>query len=999
MVRAGWMLVHSLWQGAGIALLTWALLRFLRRPAVRATAAFVAMTAMLACLPVTWVCLQPGHASAVGKPAPFIEWESVFANDSTERVPQDGADARAAGSMPADSSAARGAQPAKAPPVAAADSQGREWTGWTACVWLIGVLLLGLLRAGGWLQVWRWRTRGVEPAPPELRDCLRAAAAKTGMFRACGIRLSRLVRSPLICGCWRPVILFPLSLLSMLDRQQIEALLIHELTHLRRRDFLMNAIQLLIETLLFYHPAVWWAGRRLREYREHACDDAAVRAGAEPLSYAKTLACVGSQWNSAAVSAGGGSLLDRVRRVLTGRETAIPAPTLTGLLPLLAAIICFGARIESKTDAAEAVEPAEKKEASNEVRYRYRWQRWGDRGLITDRRGTVLARNAERWSLLIEPRMVREDYQRLTGKASLQRPSQEPNQPPVDDIPAMLAELFIASGMPELKELATTGSPLSERYTRWLRRFHAEVTPWPAAAPVTFTQEQLPRLTDAVKNWRCARLTRAWQREYPLGARAAHTIGHSAKDPDQEVRGRLLDPAFRQSPEGRHAMYEPWITGRVGVEQLMDSTLQGQEWYQNGHFDNHRGIVFDDEAPHPVNGPTVRLTLEARVQAIAEEALRGAGVGRGAAVVLDVNNGDILAMASAPSYDPAIFVSGIRADDFQRLLKDGTLPLLGRALANYSPGSIFKLVTALAAARAGKSGLSFTCDGALMFGERSLKCWIATRGGTHGVLDLESALKCSCNVYFYKMASEIGADRIGETAGLFGIGREPGLLGGSQSGHVNTPEVAKARGGNWFPAMTAIMGIGQGDVAVTPVQMANVAAAIGNGGRIWKRRLMLDTLPAGTDPAQAPAPSAGELVVNLLEHGITPEAIEKIRRGMWAVVNEPGGTGMNARSAIGIAGKSGTAERHRSDGKGGTIRDTTTWFLAFAPYDAPRYAVCVVVENGEAGGQTCAPIAKRILEQSIAAEKSGEPIVPLRGLPLQGHLDKVDAVVYPEDVK
>jgi penicillin-binding protein 2 len=187
-----------------------------------------------------------------------------------------------------------------------------------------------------------------------------------------------------------------------------------------------------------------------------------------------------------------------------------------------------------------------------------------------------------------------------------------------------------------------------------------------------------------------------------------------------------------------------------------------------------------------------------------------------------------------------------------------------------------------------------------------------------------------------------------------------------------------------------MLSIGQGSVQVTPLQMAEIAAAIANGGRIWKPRLVLDALPLGANPAGEPIPAAGVLSANLIDFGVTPEALAVIVRGMTECVNEPGGTGKQARSPLGIAGKTGTAQQKRGVGSGRTVDDNVAWFVAFAPLDAPRYALAVCVANGTAGGRTCAPIARRILEGAVAVEQGGEPPVPLIGEPISGHYDKVD---------
>ena len=366
-------------------------------------------------------------------------------------------------------------------------------------------------------------------------------------------------------------------------------------------------------------------------------------------------------------------------------------------------------------------------------------------------------------------------------------------------------------------------------------------------------------------------------------------------------------------------------------------------------------------------GDKLTLTLDARIQFIAEEAMRA--VPRGAAVVLDAQTGDVLAMVSVPSFDP----NGLTADARSQLKADATAPLDNRAIQAYAPGSTFTTVTALAAASKGLSKTRYNCSGGVTYGNKFLKCWIADKeqGGGHGALTVDQALKNSCGPFFYQYGNAAGIDAIDDIGKLLGLGTKSNLsLPNEHAGILPSPRWLKeiSPTERWSAAYTANTSIGQGFVLATPLQMARVAATIGNGGRVPSLRLRLDT------PPTAP--------VDLREHGITPEALEPIRQGMRAVVEE--GTGKRARvEGTTVAGKTGTAQFWRDREK-----DNHTWFIAYAPADEPKIAVSVIVQGGKSGGAVAAPIAARIIERSLHPN----PPAPKPLDPAKGSFEQVDVV-------
>ena len=241
----------------------------------------------------------------------------------------------------------------------------------------------------------------------------------------------------------------------------------------------------------------------------------------------------------------------------------------------------------------------------------------------------------------------------------------------------------------------------------------------------------------------------------------------------------------------------------------------------------------------PQAGGNVILTLDARIQMIAEEALRS--VGRAAAVVVDPNNGNILAMASVPSFDPNTFIPSIKAKDWEALRKNEANPLINRAVSAFPPGSTFKLVTTLAGLRKGLAATRFNCGGGVSYGDHFFHCWIGEKGGSHGTIGLTDAIKVSCNSFFYQFGNAAGINAIDETGETLGLGKasgieitgeQPGVLPGPDWMRINYPRE------KWTSAYTANVSIGQGYDLVSPLQLAMVYATVANGGVSYYPRLV-----------------------------------------------------------------------------------------------------------------------------------------------------------------
>ena len=449
-------------------------------------------------------------------------------------------------------------------------------------------------------------------------------------------------------------------------------------------------------------------------------------------------------------------------------------------------------------------------------------------------------------------------------------------------------------------------------------------------------------------------------RSYVYGALAAHLLGYvGAPDETNKEEAR------------QYTFYQGDVEGKSNVEKTMDEYLRGTPGKRVLRR-NAKGVIDGvvREEP-PQQGANVYLTIDARIQSIAEEAIRA--VGRAAAVVIDPNNGNILAMVSVPSFDPNTFVPSIKAKDWEVLRKDEANPLINRAISAFPPGSTFKIVTALAGLRKGIGKAQYNCSGGVTYGDHYFHCWIGFKGGGHGTIGLADALKVSCDSFFYQYGNAAGIDSIDTTGDLLGLGKESGVhLTGEQGGVLPGPDWMRIHypRERWSQAYTANVSIGQGYDLCSPLQMAMAYATVANGGisyypRLVDRVLNQDGSPALDHDRKIAVPQTPRVHADLRED-FTPEQIELVRRGLWKVVNEDGGTGRVARlNGVQVAGKTGTAEV-TVNGK----PENVAWFCSFAPYDHPKYVIAVMVQGASGhGGPVAGPIGNRIMERALAMDE------------------------------
>lgn len=457
-------------------------------------------------------------------------------------------------------------------------------------------------------------------------------------------------------------------------------------------------------------------------------------------------------------------------------------------------------------------------------------------------------------------------------------------------------------------------------------------------------------------------------RNYPQGELAANVVGYMGQMSGKELADRAKDGAEISD-----------LVGRGGIEQKSEEYLRGKKgkvFYavdaQGNRIDDALAADLLEGKPgwEPTAGFDVQLTIDVRLQKIAEKAV--APYLAAAVVVVDVKSGRILALVSKPSLDPNLMSGHVSSAELELLKHDPRLPFVDKTTnATYPPGSTFKFVTAFAALEDGQASEDekITCTG--HYQPTNQDC-----DAEHGTLDLLGAIQKSCNVYFWNLAQRVGLDRMADVAKEYGLGRPTGLgLNGDAAGLIPTRHWYDSHGKYMFGyAINAATG--QGDVEVTPMQMAMAYAAIANGGTLYVPQIVERMLDGdGKVVIQTLPVAAGHMKT-------PPEIVDVWKRGMWKVVNELGGTANPyATSAIvPIAGKTGTAEV-KSKSRRERIEERTmegwhptnahAWFAGFAPYDDPEVAIVVFVEHGGSGGKVAGPIAKQILEGYFTKVKDG----------------------------
>ena len=494
-------------------------------------------------------------------------------------------------------------------------------------------------------------------------------------------------------------------------------------------------------------------------------------------------------------------------------------------------------------------------------------------------------------------------------------------------------------------------------------------TPLPLVAWRDLDETAVARFMERAESFPGAALTVEPVRVYPQGDLACHLMGYVGRaDEDQ-----LPENGDGDEPEKYH-YYLPEMAGKAGVEKRLDGVLRANAGGKLEIQVDVAGFKFDEVSRRaPGRGSDVTLTLDARIQRAAEGVLAGQ---RGAVVVVDPRNGDVLALASEPGFNPNDFVPTVPASIWKALLGDPARPLFNRATAGeYAPGSTFKPVTLLAALHSGEitADTHFTCPGYFDLGSARFRCW---QHWGHGSIDLPSAIRYSCNVYLFHSALACGPEAVQAMARAVGFGRKTDISLDFESKGLVPDDAWKraARHDGWRDGDTCNLAIGQGALLVTPLQQALYAATLANGGTLWKPRLVSQVVSAdGVTNAIAAEPAAAG------PHW-QPAFIRTVREGMRDAVNQPDGSGKRAMlQNVVVAAKTGTAE-YGVKGAGRKM----TWMIAFAPFEAPRYAVALLVEDGMSGGTTAAPRVKQLLTQVFTEVEHMDlpPAAPVPDVPV-----------------
>ncbi|MHB8978650.1 MAG: penicillin-binding protein 2 [Trichloromonadaceae bacterium] len=455
-------------------------------------------------------------------------------------------------------------------------------------------------------------------------------------------------------------------------------------------------------------------------------------------------------------------------------------------------------------------------------------------------------------------------------------------------------------------------------------------------------------------------------RSYPYAESAAHLFGYLGEITEAELQSKDFEgyrPGDFVGKSGLEKSLEPKLRGIAG-QRRVEVDVRGKEL---------RLLKIQDSVP----GNKVYLTIDRKLQQATEAAF---GETSGSAVVMDVRTGAVLAMASLPSFNPALFARGISGEEWINLLQNPHHPQQKKTIkGQYPPASTFKIVTALAALKAGiaNPATSVNCTGSFSLGNRAFRCW--KRHG-HGRVDLKKALKESCDIWFYQFGLELGIDRLSQMAFDLGLGESLGFpLEYEKSGLIPTRQWKKKRfGTRWYDGETVIASIGQGYVLTTPLQLATMMSTVVNGGTVLRPQVVRRVESLGGELLREVTPQV------IKSTPLAPGDLKVVLKALDAVVNEPGGTAWSSRiNEVQYGGKTGTAQvvrlrddRDRKREIPYQFRDHGL-FVGYAPVDDPQIVVAVVVEHGGGGGSAAAPVARKIIASYFGIEEPAVVAAPV----------------------
>jgi penicillin-binding protein 2 len=603
----------------------------------------------------------------------------------------------------------------------------------------------------------------------------------------------------------------------------------------------------------------------------------------------------------------------------------------------------------------------------------------GVRGEIRDAHGILLARNSRNYEvsfnieeIITAYRLQHDDspiVETLRSENGMSRADKKLN------IPAIVNEIIIS-------RLSHYG--LAKDYSAKALQIHyathGGLVPFSYRTDLTY--EQFARFAELNLELPGVYINLRPQRQYPYKTLGCHILGYTKEWEKGDI------------PEEGQKKFNHYIgeeKGIAGVEMTMDHLLKGTEGVKTVLKDEKGRVVSMIDYTKPQTGADVTLTIDSRVQYLVENILRKAG--RAAAVVMNVQTGEVIAMASVPNYDPNNFIPSISADKWDEYkTKNICLPLMNRSIEAFDPGSTFKLPTAIAGARAGLGDRVYSCNGYVAYGNHKAGCWIWNQSkGMHGAQNVSKAIQQSCNPYFFRMANAVGPRGMAESFTMLNLGRttgielpseKPGMVIGSPSWKLRYPSTAVT------PVDTAFLAIGQGVSSASPLQLAAMACCIANGGKYYQPRVVKKV----TRNKEVLIADKPKLLVDLLHEGVKEEDLERIRKGMWMAVNQPGGTAGRVKMPnVEVAAKTGTAQSV-DRGK----KSNNSWTISFAPYENPKYAVCVLVVGGKSGGKVCGPLVHLIYRGLFALDEGLKlPLNPQDEV--AGNTDSIEEILLPED--
>jgi penicillin-binding protein 2 len=552
-----------------------------------------------------------------------------------------------------------------------------------------------------------------------------------------------------------------------------------------------------------------------------------------------------------------------------------------------------------------------------------------DRGMLLDRKGRILAHNRPSFEVSVVPEDLKDDPE------SVVRIGEMLNMAPEE----------IQSRIQGTKRRAPF-KPV---------KIKSDID-WNELAVLELNRVHLPGLQVDVRP----------RRTYDYGDLACHLLGYLGEVDENELK---------QTTNGSYQMGD--LIGKYGVECRWEGDLKGTNGGRQIEVDAIGREIKPLRSVEPFPGNNVVLTIDLDLQIAAEEAFQER---TGALIAMDPRDGRLLAMVSKPSFDPNLFARSILPEEWKSLMENPHHPLQNKAIqGQYPPGSVFKIVTAIAGLESGTitPNTQFVCTGLYPYGNRNFRCW---KEEGHGMVSLHRAMVESCDIYFYQVGLKLGVDLIAQYAEEFGLGSTTGIsLPHEKSGIVPSASWKRKRSGiPWYSGETLSLAVGQGYLNATPLQLLMLISAVANGGRFYLPKVV-ERVEDIYGKRLSEYPPVEKRMIHVSE-----ETIRIVREALKGAVTEPHGTGWACNlKDVKVAGKTGTAQvvRMAQDFRKGDMermplkfRDHA-WFVAYAPFENPSIAVAVIAEHAGYGGAAAAPIAKKVIEKYLELESEKPPEV------------------------